>query len=139
MATYKRIDRGKESIRGLSEKTGLSIATFVVTRHCLVMSGSPRKQPSGRRSSSTTTMRDIPGPRPPRTSASTSTPSDDAPAAPAETAQQHRPPQQPTPTRTRSPRPDTHRMSPRLPSRLLSATGRHFYAHFSQQHQQHTQ
>ena len=31
MATYKRIDRGKESIRGLSEKTGLSIAT--IRRH----------------------------------------------------------------------------------------------------------
>ena len=102
------------------------------------MSGSPRKQTSGRRSSLSMTMRGIPGPRPPRTSVSTSTPSDDAPAAPAETAetaQQHRPPQQPTPTRTHSPRPDTHRMSPCLPSRLLSMTGRHSCAHFSQQHQ----
>ena len=31
MATYKLIDSGKESIRGLSEKTGLSIAT--IRRH----------------------------------------------------------------------------------------------------------
>ena len=99
------------------------------------MNGSPRKPVSVRRSSLSMTMRGTPGPRPPRISASTSTPSDDAPAAPAETAQQHRPPQQPTSTRNHSPQPDTHRMSPRLPSRLLPATGRHSYVHFSQQPQ----
>ena len=101
MATYKRIDRGKESIRGLSEKTGLSIAT--IRRHTSLPRDEWLTKKASEREAILVYHDD---------EASTSTPSDDAPAAPAETAQQHRPPQQPTPTRTRSPRPDTHRMSP---------------------------